>query len=182
MGRRLKITHRSGYRYVTDVHASFNEVRMTPAETGGQILLSHELQIEPRGVVYAYTDYWGALVESFDIHEPHRVLEVVAQSTVETPGGHPAAPGISWRDLLTPAVRDRFCEYLEPSGFVDDAWQDPARVALLERLRSSASPVAAMHDVVSVVHDHIRYIPGVTSVSTTSAEAWAAAQVELHQK
>lgn len=175
-GRRLAITHRSGYRYVTDVHASFNEVRMTPADSGGQVLLSHELQIEPRGVVYAYTDYWGALVEAFDIHEPHRVLEVVAKSTVETPGGHPAAPGISWRELSSPAVQDKFCEFLEPSGFVDDAWQDPARLALLERLRSSASPVAAMHDVVSVVYDRIRYTPGVTSVSTTAAEAWSAAQ------
>ena len=38
-----------GYRYVTDVHASFNEVRMTPAEVGGQLLLNHELQIDPRG-------------------------------------------------------------------------------------------------------------------------------------
>ncbi len=40
-GRRLSITHRSGYRYVTDVHASFNEVRMTPVDTGGQVLLGH---------------------------------------------------------------------------------------------------------------------------------------------
>ncbi len=134
------------------------------------------MQIDPRGVVYAYPDYWGALVESFDIHEPHRTLEVVALSTVETPGGHPSAPGISWKDLRGPVVRDRFCEFLDPSEFVDDAWHDPTRVELLERLRSSASPVAAMHDVVSVVHGHIRYTPGVTSVSTTAAEAWDSAQ------
>ena len=66
---------------------------MTPAEVGGQVLLNHELQIEPRGVVYAYEDYWGAMVEAFDIHEPHRVLEIVALSTVETPGGAPGRAG-----------------------------------------------------------------------------------------
>jgi len=175
-GRRLKITHRSGYRYVTDVHASFNEVRMTPAEVGGQVLLNHELQIEPRGVVYAYEDYWGALVESFDIHEPHRVLEIVALSTVETPGGHPAAPGVTWDEIHTTAVTDRFCEFLAAGGFVDDAWQDPTRVAMLEELRALPTPMAAMEAVVAEVYSRIRYTPGVTSVSTTAAEAWAAAE------
>lgn len=175
-GRRLKITHRSGYRYVTDVHASFNEVRMTPAEVGGQLLLNHELQIEPRGVVYAYEDYWGAMVEAFDIHEPHRVLEIVAVSTVETPGGHPAAPGISWEEMNAPTVKDRFCEFLVPSEFVDDAWLDPSRVELLERLRALPTPKDAMDAVVAEVYSHIRYTPGVTSVSTTAAEAWASGE------
>ncbi|MFN8126843.1 MAG: transglutaminase family protein [Candidatus Nanopelagicales bacterium] len=175
-GRRLRITHRSGYRYVTDVHASFNEVRMTPAEVGGQVLLSHELQIDPRGVVYAYQDYWGAMVEAFDIHEPHRVLEIVAISTVETPGGHPAAPGLSWEDLAVPAVADRFCEFLAPSPFVDDAGADPSRIPLLEEFRALPTPAEAIEAVVAAVYGRIRYTPGVTSVSTTAREAWESAE------
>ena len=103
-GRRLKIVHRSGYRYVTDVVASFNEVRMTPAEVGGQILLSHELNVAPRAVAFTYQDYWGAAVEAFDIHQPHRVLEVVATSLVLTPNGHPSAGGVSWEDIHDRAV------------------------------------------------------------------------------
>lgn len=174
-GRRLRITHRSGYRYVTDVHASFNEVRMTPAEVGGQLLLNHELQIDPRGVVYAYQDYWGASVEAFDIHAPHRVLEVVAVSTVETPAGHPSAPGVAWDELRVTAVADRFCEFLTPSPFVDDAWDDPSRVPLLEELHALSTPGEAIDAVVAAVHERIRYTPGVTSVSTTASEAWLSA-------
>ena len=86
----------------------------------------------------------AAMVEAFDIHEPHRVLEIVAMSTVETPGGHPAAPGISWEEMGASAVKDRFCEFLVPSGFVDNAWLDPSRVELLERLRALPTPKDAM--------------------------------------
>lgn len=173
-GRKLKITHRSGYRYVTDVHASFNEVRMTPAETGGQVVLSHELSVEPRGVVFAYEDYWGALVEAFDIHEPHRVLEIVATSTVVTPLGHPAGAGLTWEEIRAPAIADRYCESLLPSTFVDDAWQDPDRVPLLQRWQALPTPADAIAAVVAEVYGHIRYTPGSTSVSTTAHEAWAA--------
>ena len=70
-GRRLRITHRTGYRYVAPVQASFNEVRMTPRDAEGQVLLSHQLQVSPRASVQAYVDYWGALVQSFDVHEEH---------------------------------------------------------------------------------------------------------------
>ena len=39
VGRRLRIAHHSGYRYISDVHASFNEVRMTPSDADGQVLI-----------------------------------------------------------------------------------------------------------------------------------------------
>lgn len=172
-GRRLRIVHRSGYRYVTDVIASFNEVRMTPAEVGGQILLSHELEIEPRGVVHSYVDYWGAVVEAFDIHQPHRVLEVVSTSLVLTPDGHPAAGGLSWSDVEDPAVQDRFCEFLMPTDYVDDARLDEHRVDLVEQFRALPTPADAVHAVVAEVYRRMSYTPGVTSVFTTSAEAWA---------
>ena len=47
-GRRLRITHSTGYRYSAPVIASFNEVRMTPRDADGQMLLSHQLRVSPR--------------------------------------------------------------------------------------------------------------------------------------
>ena len=84
-GRRLQITHKTGYQYADVVDASFNEVRMTPLDSGGQVLLSHHLYVTPAATPTVYTDYWGAFVESFDVHVPHRRLEIVATSTVDTP-------------------------------------------------------------------------------------------------
>ena len=50
-GRRLHITHRTGYRYADIVDASFNEVRMTPLSVDGQFLISHSLDVQPMAAV-----------------------------------------------------------------------------------------------------------------------------------
>ncbi len=105
--------------------ASFNEVRMTPRDADGQMLLSHQLQVSPRASVQAYVDYWGALVQSFDVHEEHDVLEIVATSPRRR-----AAAGTPRRRVRpgatspTPAVTDRWGEFLVPTALVDDATVD----------------------------------------------------------
>lgn len=175
-GRRLRIVHSSGYQYVTDVLASFNEVRMTPLDIDRQVLIRHDLHLEPRGVVHAYRDYWGASVEAFNLHVPHRTLEVTSTSIVDTPAGHPEAPGLSWREIQAQAVQDRWCEFLEQTSYVDDAASDPDRAALVEHLRAMPRPADAVRAVVKEVHARMRYTPGVTTVRTTAHEAWTAKQ------
>lgn len=174
LGRRLRIAHHSGFRYISDVNASFNEVRMTPADTDGQVLIRHELHLAPRGVVHAYRDYWGAVVEAFDLHRPHRELKVIATSTVDTPYGHSNAPGLTWKALRAPAVTDRWCEYLETTSYVDNAANDPDRAEIVEELRRMRRPADAINAAVSLVHERMKYTPGVTSVLTTAHEAWTA--------
>ena len=171
-GRRLHIVHRSGYRYAAPVEASFNEVRMSPENREGQVLLSHSLQVEPNATVHSYTDYWGAYVESFDVHEPHSTLEVVATSTVDTPAYRPRTAPVDWAKVHSSAVTDRWSEYLAFTDYVDDASADPQRSAIVDRLRDAATPLEAAMAVVEVVRGQLAYAPGVTSVSTTASEAW----------
>lgn len=175
-GRRLRIVHDSRYKYLSDVFASFNEARLTPLDTDRQVLIRHELHLEPRGVVQAYRDYWGAVVEAFDLHHRHREMLVSATSVVDTPGGHTEGPGLSWDELAAPAVNDRWCEFLEQTSYVDDAASDPDRAALVEELRAMPRPADAIRAVVAEVHSRMRYTPGVTTVSTTAHEAWTAKQ------
>jgi transglutaminase-like putative cysteine protease len=172
-GRRLRITHSTGYRYRAPVVASFNEVRMTPRDADGQMLLSHQLRVSPRASVQAYVDYWGALVQSFDVHEEHEVLEIVATSLVDVPGGHVTAPGVSWSDLADPGVLDRWGEFLVPTGLADDATADPERADLVDDLRRLPTPAAAIHEAIAATRARIRYDDGATGVATTAAEAWA---------
>lgn len=173
-GRRLRIVHDSRYKYLSDVFASFNEARLTPLDLDRQVLIRHELHLQPRGIVQAYRDYWGAVVEAFDLHNPHREMTVTATSIVDTPAGHPQAPGLSWDEIRAPAVMDRWCEFLEQTSYVDDAAVDPERAALVADLRAMARPADAIRAVVAEVHGRMRYTPGVTTVSTTAHEAWAA--------
>ena len=172
-GRRLRITHRTGYRYTEPVTASFNEVRMTPRDADGQMLLSHQLQVSPRASVQAYVDYWGALVQSFDVHEEHDVLEIVATSLVDVPYGRPHGAGVAWADLRDGAVLDRWGEYLVPTSLADDALLDPARASIVAELRALPTPADAIAGAVAAVRERIRYDDSATTVSTTAGEAWA---------
>jgi transglutaminase-like putative cysteine protease len=172
-GRRLRITHRTGYRYTSPVIASFNEVRMTPRDADGQMLLSHQLQVSPRASVQAYVDYWGALVQSFDVHEEHEVLEVVATSLIDVPGGHVRAPGVAWVDVRAPAVVDRWGEFLAPTDLVDDARLDPDRATLVDDLRRLPAPADAVRGAIEATRARIRYDDSATGVRTTAAEAWS---------
>ena len=172
-GRRLRITHRTGYRYVAPVQASFNEVRMTPRDAEGQVLLSHQLQVSPRASVQAYVDYWGALVQSFDVHEEHDVLEIVATSLVDVPRIPPEPAGVSWDAVKSADVVDRWGEFLLPTTLSDSPDDDPARSQIADMLRRLDSPAHAIRAAVAAVRDRIRYDDAATDVTTTAGQAWA---------
>ena len=172
VGRRLQIVHRTGFRYAEVVEASFNEVRMTPLTEQGQMLLNHTLDVRPAAAVQSYQDYWGAHVEAFDVHVPHRLLEIVATSTVDTAVSTPRTAGTFWSVVLEPLLQDRFAEFLVPTTYVDDPAADPARSDIVEEMRRADTPYDAAVTAVAAVRDRITYTPGITDVSTTAAEAW----------
>jgi transglutaminase-like putative cysteine protease len=172
-GRRLRISHHTGYQYAASVEASFNEVRMSPLNGDGQVLLSHELRIEPYASIQTYTDYWGALVESFDVHTPHRVLEVTSVSTVDIPPMKPEVPGGSWHSVHSDDTQERWVEFLTNTSYVDSPTPDPSRMAVVRDLRHTGSPAIAVHAAMEAVRNQIAYTPGATDVSTTAGQAWA---------
>jgi transglutaminase-like putative cysteine protease len=173
-GRRLHIRHSTGYRYTGPVEASFNEVRMTPESREGQYLIAHMLHVVPNAAVSSYVDYWGAHVESFDVHEMHEQLEVVAESTVDTPSTREIDKSVPWEVVLAPNVQDRWGEYLVPTGYVDLQIADDGRGSLVDQLRHEATPREAALRLVDAVEQRLTYSPGVTSVYTTAGEAWLA--------
>jgi transglutaminase-like putative cysteine protease len=171
-GRRLLITHRTGYRYADVVDASFNEVRMTPLTTDGQLLISHSLEVSPAASIQAYSDYWGAAVEAFDVHVPHRMLEIVAVSMVDTPPLPASRRGGTWEQVRDRATQDEHSEFLMPTPYVDLAIDD-TRAAVIAEMGRQTSPQAAAAIAVSAVREHITYESGATNVSTTAEQAWA---------
>ncbi|MDD2818597.1 MAG: transglutaminase family protein [Candidatus Nanopelagicales bacterium] len=172
-GRRLRISHHTGYQYAASVEASFNEVRMSPLNGDGQVLLSHELRIEPYAAIQSYTDYWGALVESFDVHTPHRVLEVTSVSTVDIPPMKAEALGGSWHSVHSDETQDRWVEFLTSTSYVDAPDTDVSRMSVVRDLRHTGSPAIAVHAAMEAVRNQITYTPGATNVSTTAGQAWA---------
>ncbi|MCU0301074.1 MAG: transglutaminase family protein [Candidatus Nanopelagicales bacterium] len=176
MTQRLSVVHTTRLTYQGDVRASFNEARMTPLSTSGQLMLRHDLTVTPVARIQRYTDYWGTAVEAFDVHIPHHTLTVVSTSVVDTVERWRQAPGVSWAEIRSAEVADRWCEFLGTSAVVDGADEDPARAQVLAALRAAPTPKAAIGLAIEAVRDRIAYTPGVTHVHTSAGEAWAEGQ------
>jgi transglutaminase-like putative cysteine protease len=118
-----------------------------------------------------YVDYWGTVVDAFDVHEPHDELEVVATATVETAGPRPVPAGVDWDALAAPAVCDGLGELLAPSAYVP---VEPEVARIAAGLRDGATPVEAGLRAAGWTHEALRYERGATHVHTSSAQARAA--------
>lgn len=168
---RLRVRHETGFRYEGEVSASYNEARMLPQSSDSQLVLYSNLEISPLSSVHGYVDYWGTRVSSFEILTPHRELTLTATSLVEVrPRTHPDH-GLEWTALADATEgRTEFVEQLAQT----DRTAPPAEVRELAReLRSAApNPCEAALAIATAIGERIEYMPGVTGVTTTAAEAW----------
>ena len=112
---RLRVVHSTGYAYKSPVTASFNEARLTPRSDSRQNVILNRVETIPATRSYRYVDYWGTAVTAFDLHAPHTELEVTSSSVVETNRGEMPKDDVSWEDLRSAAVIDRFDEVLSPT-------------------------------------------------------------------
>ena len=166
---RIGIRHMTGYQYERPVTSSYNEARITPISNDRQLVMESEVEVSPSAAVYRYWDWWGTLVHSFDLHEPHDELMITGTSVVETSGppDRPESPS-TWSELASPEVRDRYSELLSPSRYVplSDGVLDAA--GALDR---TLSPMDTCDAVVALVRERMSYQRGTTTVSTTAADA-----------
>jgi transglutaminase-like putative cysteine protease len=169
MTYRIRVEHRSHYQYANVVHSSFNEARITPLTTPWQLVLESRMQVIPGSTSQAYLDYWGTVVHSFELHQPHDEMIVVGRSVVETTV--PAEPDsiLSWGEIQGEAVRDRFAEFLAPTTQVP---VDPRLSDAAEDLMQRNQPASIGLAAVEWARDQLTYVPGTTGVHTSAIEAW----------
>lgn len=164
---KVAVHHRTAYVYGGEVRSSYNEARVTPLTTDRQLVLEASVQVDPPAPTFRYWDYWGTMVDAFDIHVPHTELAVTGESVVETSPGPPAGDA-TWEDIRRPETWDRLTEFLAPTKYV------PLVEEVAEAGRGAAdgaSPADACDAAVEWVRDRLRYEKGATNVSTTAEEA-----------
>lgn len=166
---RLRIRHRTGFRYDGEVLASYNEARMTPVTDVVQTTLEARIQVDPTATLFRYWDYWGSYVTAFDVHTPHRELTLEATSVVETGLIARAAEPLSWAQLRENAFRDAYVEWLTPTPAteVDEELVEAAREAVGDPPPADVAPAVA-----DWLRGQMEYVPGVTGVHTRAMEAW----------
>jgi hypothetical protein len=116
---RLDIRYETRFAYAHPVRESNNEVRACPATDDRQQLVSYRLTTQPAARVLSTTDYWGTRVDAFGIRPPHRELEIVAESTVETLPARIMAAAPTMAQLADPLFREQHIEYLDRTAHVD---------------------------------------------------------------
>ncbi len=170
---RLRVVHRTGFRYDSPVAASYNEARMTPLTTATQAALEARLQITPVTWTHAFIDYWGTPVTAFEVLTPHLELSVVSSCTVECRVPRDGADLAGWDALVRDDVRDANVEFLVQSGRT----APPEEVVSLARdAAADRAPDVAARAVCERLGAVVEYQPGVTGVHSGAREVWAARQ------
>jgi transglutaminase-like putative cysteine protease len=168
---RLRIKHITGFHYNGEVTASYNEARMLPVSSDGQLVLYSNIEILPISSSHSYVDYWGTRVSSFEIITPHSELSLTATSLVEVrPREHPEHR-LTWETLADEIeTRTAYVEQLEQTPRT----APPAEVVQIARdiVASAATPCDAAQQICEAIGNRIEYMSGVTGVHTTAAEAW----------
>src|ERR1700693_3080297 len=125
-----------GYEDQSPVTAAFNEGRPTPRADKPQNVTLSRVETVPATRSYRYLDYWGTAVTAFDLHAPHTELEVTASSVVETDKPEPPMEKVTWDELRSEAVLDKFDEVLSPTHYTPRS----------KRLRRVGERIAKDHD------------------------------------
>lgn len=167
----LRIEHTTRFTYAGPVASSYNEARMEPVTNERQRVLEARLNVEPVSWTHRYLDYWGAAVTAFEVLAPHDGLVIRAESLVEVTDPEPDLPDATWDELDEPALRDELAEHLGGSD-VTSAPPDLARLA--GEVAEGRTPGEAAVALCAALRDEVEYVPGVTTVHTPAADAWAA--------
>lgn len=168
---RLRIKHVTGFHYDGEVTASYNEARMLPASSDGQLVLYSNIEILPISSSHSYVDYWGTRVTSFEIITPHSELSLTATSLVEVRQRDHPDHRLTWDSLADEIEKaTAYVEQLEQTPRT----QPPAEVVQIARdiVATAATPCEAALQISQAIGDRIEYMSGVTGVHTTAAEAW----------
>ncbi len=163
---KLQIFHRTVYQYASAVRDSFNETRLQPISTDGQLCQSFLLKILPAARLSHYFDFYGNYVHFFEVNEPHANLTVDATSVVTTCATSLALDAVTVPLARLPACQrqERCYDFLQSSHYVEvspEVW----RLAL--------DVCAGQNDVwqcavamMRYIHKNFAYVPFATHVHT----------------
>ncbi|MCU1677282.1 MAG: transglutaminase protein [Frankiales bacterium] len=173
MGWRLRVEHVTRFTYDRPAMASYNEARMTPLTTAGQMTLDARMTVTPAVSVYRYWDYWGAQVVAFDVHEPHDVLALTARSLVETVQIQAVSepPRLTWAELLAASSEGQLAEL---TAATPRTTMTPELIAQVAADLRKDLPLQTAYAVAEWVRDRLTYMRGTTTVRSNAQQVWDA--------
>lgn len=171
-----RISHRTTYRYDDDVSASYGRAHLLPRDRPGQRCRESQVTVTPDPAeLREHVDFFGNRSTYFTVTAAHRVLEVLAESTVVV-SARPGAAGVpAWEDVrdtlrggpTEPVLLDARA-YVLPSPRLP---VHPAVAAYTAPSFPARRPLdEAVTDLATRIHRDFRYVSGSSSVSSTVPE------------
>lgn len=166
---RIKIFHRTRYRYRAAVKDNHNEVRLRPATDDRSRLEFFMLSVTPSARLRHYRDAWLNYVHYFDISEPHTELKIEANSLINTTSQYANGKPVGMDFDQLAAYRDDLLRpFLCSSRYVDlspEVWRQGVDI------RDDRSDVFETAEaVMNHIYNTWTYAPNTTSASTHMRE------------
>jgi transglutaminase-like putative cysteine protease len=177
---KLRVIHRTQYRYSDAVTTSHHEARLSPRDSEAQRTLRHEIVVSPLPEARRrHFDYFGNRTVHFSLSEPHRSLEVVATSVVDVTPLKPPPVSASepWEQVRDQLSLDRKRDSLDAYAMVFDSPLVPPIEGVYEYAAETFKPqrpvLEAVRELVARIHEEFSYDPRATEVSTPLSEVLA---------
>jgi transglutaminase-like putative cysteine protease len=176
MGR-LRVRHRTSYRYGAMMSSGVTLVRLRPRDTPHQRVVESRIVVDPEpGERDEWTDAFGNLVVLARAREPHDHLEVLAESVVDVADPVERGTGPPWEDVVAQLARDPIDPFVTacrlPSRHVPG--HAPAAHQLgLDALRPGIGVVEGLRALSALIQEQFVFDPHSTDVSTPVEEVLA---------
>lgn len=170
---KFKIKHLTQYTYQAPVRDSANQIILYPVNDEFQEVQTHELSISGDPLVYVSKDYYGNDVGTFSISSPHSELSILSTTVVSTRSKQlpaddlPAA--LQWQKLASLKSDIGFIDFLRQEHF--DEMNALRSMTEIQRIAES-TPYQIALKFCQYVYDNFSYIPGITTVETTTDVIW----------
>lgn len=174
---RYRIVHKTDYRYSTSVAQSNHLVHLSPCQTEGQAVESHDIVITPNPAQKrSFADYFGNPAIHMTIEEDHSVLSVVATSFVNVTRDQtrllatPSAPWETVRDMMFDRDHVSEAEFSCYSHFTQPTAEIAAYGA--ESFSPGRPILEAVRDLTARIYEDFEYDSSVTDVSTPISQVF----------
>jgi transglutaminase-like putative cysteine protease len=158
---RLRVLHRTGYRYSAPISYAVQTLRLTPVPYDGLLVLHWRVAAEGDDrELPGFVDGLGNFVHCLSINAPQRETIVTAEGVVDT----------MRRDGVVTGAPDP----LPPVFFLRTTPLTAADAAILRLAHAAATGedmIARLHGLMLGVHDNLVYQQGHTDTETTAAAA-----------
>lgn len=167
----LRVLHRTTFSYEGKAHDSFNETRLRPFDDASQQCLEFTLRTTPGTTPREYADFYGNLVNYFEVVGQHGVLIIESRSTVKTTplALLPPVPRVPLEELERSAEREMQSEFLGSSHYVPlevELWRE-AMDALAEGRSDVWGDVRRLG---GHIYRRFAYRPNTTGASTRATD------------